>query len=59
MVSDQEFWAAMDDMSTVSRRLFIILLGIILCYKMDIIFLNIVIILHGGTLYFLLESCKV
>jgi len=59
MVSDQEFWAAMDDMSTVSRRLFIILLGIILCYKMDIIFLNIVIILHGGTLYVLLEFCKV
>jgi len=49
----------MDDMSTVSKRLFIILLGIILCYKMDINFLNIVIILHGETMYFLLEFCKV
>jgi len=37
MVSDQEFWGAMDDMSTVSRRSLIVLLGIILCYRMVII----------------------
>ena len=37
MVSDQEFWGAMDDMSTVSRRSFIVLLGIILFYRMIII----------------------
>ena len=37
MVSDQEFWRAMDDMSTVSRSLLIVLLGIILCYRMVII----------------------
>jgi hypothetical protein len=37
MVSDQEFWRVMDDMSTVSRSLLIVLLGNILCYRMVII----------------------